>query len=125
MTSYPNTQGAAAGAIPVWNTGSLVPVAGLATAVATGGTAVTAVSGPINGGYIINPPNLAGQGIGAAEALYIDMVGTPGSTDAANNGTTSSLPATGGTFTLPPLATGVNVKVNAATTGHKFTVVTW
>lgn len=104
--------------------GAVTPAAGSAAAVATGGTAVTAVTGPINGGFITNPSNAARQAIAAAEPLYVDMVGTPGSTDAVANGTTSALDL-GQSYTLPALATGVTVKVNAATNGHKFTVVTW
>lgn len=129
MTTFPNAQNNPAGAIPVWiapgAAGSgYTPIAGTASAIVTGGTAVVAVTGPINGGYIINPLNAAAQGIGTAESLYIDMVGTPGSTDAAANGTTSII-AAGATFNLPAVASGVNVRVNGATTGHKFTVVTW
>ena len=52
------------------------------------------------------------------------MVGTPGSTDATANGTTIVL-AAGTSFTLPALATGVTVKANAATSGHKFTAIDW
>lgn len=129
MTNFPNAQNNPAGAIPVYVTPGVsgagyTPAAGAATAIVTGGTAVTAVSGPINGGYIINPSNASGQGIATSESLYVDMVNTPGSTDAAANGTTSLI-VTGGNFSLPAVAAGVNVKVNAATAGHKFTVVVW
>lgn len=103
---------------------AVTPAAGTASAIVTGGTAVTMVTGPINGGYITNPINLAAQGIVAAENAYLNMVATPGSTDANGNGTTVIL-AAGQTFTLPALAAGVLVKVNAATTGHKMTVVVW
>jgi hypothetical protein len=103
---------------------NVTPAAATADHITTGGTAVTAIAGPISGGFIVNPLNATAQGIGAAENLYIDMVGTPGSTDAAAHGTTSLLSA-GQSFTLPPVASGVNVKVNAATSGHKFTIVVW
>lgn len=102
----------------------VTPRAGSASAIVTGGTAITAVSGPINGGYVTNPSDAAAQGIGVAENAYIDMVGTPGATDAAANGTTSLLQP-GQTFALPALAAGVNVKLNAATAAHAFTVVVW
>ena len=85
---------------------------------------MTVLTGPINGGVIINPPNAAAQDIALAESLYISMVGTPGSTDATANGTTIVL-AAGASFTLPALATGVTVKANAATSGHKFTAIDW
>jgi|SRR6185312_4360267 len=109
---------------PYWQTYNLLPRALALSVVATGGTAVVAITGPISGGYIANPPNAASQGIGAAENLYVDMVGTPGSTDATGNGTTSVL-GNGASFTLPALAAGVTVKVNAATSGHKFTGTVW
>jgi len=92
------------------------------TAIATGGTAVTVVSGPVNGAFVYNPPNAASQGIGAAENLYIDMVGTPGSTDAAGNGTTATI-VPGQNYQIPMLAPNVLVKMNAATSGHKVTGV--
>lgn len=114
----PNSSGITS--TPVTNT----PVAGTTATIVTGGTAVTFVTGPIKGGYITNPINLAAEGIAAAENLYIDPVGTPGSTDAAANGTTVIL-TPGQPYALPALAAGVLVKANAATSGHKATVVVW
>lgn len=104
--------------------GQVTPTAGTTSTVATGGTAVTVATGVIHGGYVTNPINAAGQGIAAAENAYLDMVASPGSTDGAGNGTTVILQP-GQTFTLPPLTTGIAVKVNAATSGHKLTVVIW
>lgn len=100
------------------------PAAGLASAIVTGGVAITAVTGPVNGGYITNPLNAAAQGITTAENAYLDMVGAPGSTDASAKGTTVLL-APGQNFVIPALASGVNVKLNAATAAHAFTVVVW
>jgi hypothetical protein len=101
------------------------PAAAGNTTVTAGGTAVIAVSGPIGGGYITNGATLAAQGnIAAAENLYVDPVGAPGSTDLLANGTTTALQP-GQTYQLPALAPGVNVKVNAATSGHKFSAVVW
>lgn len=102
----------------------ITPAAGLVSIITTGGTAVTLANGPCNGGYIVNPPNLSSQGIVTAENAYIDLVGTPGSTDATGNATTSIM-LPGGVFYLPALASGVHVKANAATSGHKLTVVVW
>lgn len=102
----------------------MTPAAATASTVAVAGTAVTFIIGPINGGYVTNPANAARQGIVTAEPGYIDLVGTPGSTEAAANGTTSALDP-GQTFALPPLEAGVTVKVNAATAGHKFSVEVW
>lgn len=100
------------------------PMAAPITVIATGGTAVVVVTGPIRGGYVQNPSG-DGQGIGATpESLFVDMVNTPGSTAANAFNTTSEL-APGSPFALPPLQPGVQVKANAATTGHQFTAVVW
>lgn len=128
-TVYSPGNVASDGAIPVYITsgggsGGYTPKSATASTITTGGTAITAITGPITGGYVTNPPNLASQGIAAAENAYLDMVGTPGSTDSAGNGTTTIL-TPGQTFSLPSLATGVTVKLNAATTGHKFTIEVW
>ena len=103
--------------------GSLNPMkvtpSALTTAtVVTGGTAVTLICGPINGGWLKNGDNASMQGIAQAENFYVDAVGTPGSTDAAANGTTVALQP-GQPFTIPALAnSGVCLKGNAATSGH-------
>ena len=101
--------------------------AGNASAITNGGTAVAAIIGPCNGGYIINGVNATQQGgIGAAEALYIDPTQAPGSTDGAANGTAQPLPATGGTWMVSAaIPAGQTIYANAATTGHKFTCVIW
>lgn len=115
------------GGIPVPVTdayANITPAAGAASAIVTGGTAITLVNGPIQGGYVVNPCNLAAQGIGTAENAYVDPVAAPGSTDAAANGTTVALQPCQN-YPLPPLATGQSLRGNAATTGHKFTVVKW
>ena len=127
---YPNNQNNPAGAIPVWVAPApagaavgITPKAATASVIATGGTFVTVVTGPILGGYLLNPPNAASQGV-TAETLYVDPVAHPGSTDGTANGTTSALVA-GATYTIPALAAGHSLFANAATTGHKFTVVVW
>lgn len=103
---------------------NLAPEALIASSIATGGTAVVIVTGPCNGGFVTNPYNAAAQGIAAAENLYVDMVAAPGATDSAGNGTTVILQA-GQNFTWPGPAPGVNIYVNAATTGHKFSGEVW
>jgi hypothetical protein len=122
-----NYQSNTANAIPMYTvagSSAVTPAAASASAIVAGGTAIVVATGPINGGYVTNPSNAASQGIGAAENAYLDMVGTPGSTDSAANGTTVILQP-GQTFALPALAAGVNVRVNAATSGHKLTAVVW
>jgi hypothetical protein len=105
-------------------TAALVPSVATASAIVTGGTALTIATGPINGGYVTNPANSARQAIATAEPLYIDPVASPGSTDAAANGTTTALDI-GQTYTIPALASGHVLRANAATSGHKFTIVVW
>lgn len=102
----------------------VTPEAGLANVIEEDGVFITVATGPISGGFVTNPPSAAAQGLDAAENAYIDLVNPPGSTDATGNGTTSIL-FPGGYFTLPALAPGVNVYVNAPTAGHLFTVVTY
>jgi hypothetical protein len=71
------------------------------------------------------PPMRQAQGIAApAKTLYVDLVGTPGSTEGAANGTTIALDP-GQSWTIPPLASGVNVKANSGTSGHKFFAMKW
>ncbi len=120
---------AANGAVPVYittNSATLgaVPRAGTNNTITVAGQAILAVTGPINGGFIYNPPNAASQGINTAEDINLDMTGPPVAGDAAGYGTTCAIIA-GQTFNLPPLAPGVQVWVNAVTVAHKITVVVW
>lgn len=101
------------------------PAAGTATIITTGGTAVIAITGPVKGGYVTNPEIAADQGISTAEPLYVDPVNPPGSTAGSGSGTAQTLDP-GQNWVLPcAIPAGVTVRVNAATTGHKFTVVIW
>jgi hypothetical protein len=116
------------GAIPVYQvagtpSGGIQPQAGLASVVAVGGTSVVAIVGPVNGGQIYNG-STAQQGV-TGEALSVDLTGPCLSGDAGVHGTTFSIPVST-TWALPgPLAPGVQVWVNAVTTGHKFSVMVW
>lgn len=98
------------------------PEAGLADVIVNAGVAIIAATGPFNGGYVINPNPAAAQGLGLPENAYLDMTGAPGSTDATGFGTCKIL-FPGDEFTLPAVETGVNVWLNAASAGHRFTVV--
>ena len=104
---------------------SVTPIAGNASVVTSGGTAVVAVlavPAGINGGFITNPLYAADQGIATAENLYVDITGnTPGSTAGSGNGTTVAL-SPGQTYPLVPGQTTA-VLVNAASPGHKFTCI--
>lgn len=96
------------------------PTAGAASVVTTGGTAVVAVLASTSQGcYIINPLSATDQGV-TVEPLYVNPVTTA---TTAGNGTTAAL-APGQTYSCPANSS-VAVSVNAATSGHKFTVVRW
>lgn len=100
---------------------TVTPQAGNASQIIVGGTAVVAVLAVptgLNGGYITNPSSAADQNLGAAEWLYVNPV-TAALLGAY--GTTSGL-APGQSFSLPP-GSNVAVSVNAASPGHRFTVV--
>lgn len=99
------------------------PRVGTNVVITTGGTAVALVTGPVNGGYILNPPNTASQGV-PAENLCVDPVTTPTAVDSTCNGTANLL-SPGQPYSIPPLLPGAVIKGNAATSGHKVTVVVW
>jgi hypothetical protein len=102
------------------NVPQVTPVPGSASAIASGGVAVQAAPGNINGGYITNPASAADQGLVTPENLYINPV-TAASLEA--NGTTVVL-SPGQTFSLIP-GTTLPTWANAETTGHQFTVVVY
>jgi hypothetical protein len=116
------------GAVPVYTlfnslTGGAVPRAGTANTVTQGGEAVAAAIGPINGGFITNG-DATSQNV-SSESINIDMTAPPLAGDVNGYGTTLTLAAST-TWTIPgPLAAGVTVWVNAATSGHRFTCVVW
>lgn len=99
---------------------AVTPVAGTAHAIVTGGTAVTMVTGPVKGCYVTNPTSATDQGIVTAENAYVNPVTTATTT---GNGTNATL-APGQSFYCPAGMT-TNVSVNAATSSHALTVVTW
>ena len=102
-------------------TPSTTPTAGSASTVTTGGTAVNALTtGPAHGCQIINPLAATDQNIGAAEPLYVNIVGAAG---LVANGATAAL-APGQSFQCVPGQLSAT-SVNAATSGHKFTVFAW
>lgn len=100
--------------------GSTTPAAGTAHAIVTGGTALTAVTGPVNGCYIVNPLSATDEGISTVEPLYVNPVTTATTT---GNSTTAALQP-GQTFTCVP-GQSTSVSVNATTTSHAFVVVKW
>lgn len=97
------------------------PKPGLASIVQTGGQPVTVANAGTGGGYVTNPLSAADQGVAAAEVLYVDPVGP--CVSLAAGGTIIALQP-GDTFALVPGST-LPTTANAASGGHKFTVVLW
>ena len=100
--------------------GAVTPVAGTSSMIATGGTAVTMVTGPVKGCYITNPTSATDEGIGTAENAYANPV-----TTATTTGNGSNVTLTPGQSFYCPAGMTTNVSVNAATSSHKLTVVQW
>jgi hypothetical protein len=98
---------------------SVTPIVGPNTSIAIGGTSVVAVPANPNGGMITNPLSAADQGLGATEPLYINPTGGAAGLNA--NGSTFAL-AAGQTWAIIPGQTSQTL-VNAATAGHRFSVV--
>ncbi len=90
------------------------------TTVVTGGSAVVAISGPVNGYYIVNPLTTIDEGIGTVEPLYVDTTTTATTT---GSGTNTAL-APGQPF-YGIGGSNVAVSVNAATSSHAFSCVRW
>jgi hypothetical protein len=101
-------------------TTSVTPIPGLQSTVSTGGTAVNAVGPNPNGGIITNPASAIDQGISVAENLYVNPVTTAGT---VGHGTTFTL-APGQSWIIIPGQT-TPTSVNAVTSGHAFSVVSW
>jgi hypothetical protein len=96
---------------------SLYP--GAASQVTTGGKAVAAAFGPLLGGFVMNPLAAADQDV-PAEPLFLDLTGPAATSETA---TTIEL-APGALFSFPA-DFGGTVWVNAATSGHKFSIVVY
>lgn len=98
----------------------VTPVVALTTVVSTGGTAEDALPGGINGGLIANPYYPTDQSVSPPEILYVDPVGN--ATLSGNGSTFAILP---GTMWQAIPGQTTPTSVNAATSGHKFSGVSW
>lgn len=102
--------------------GAATFLAGTNSTVATGGTAVAAVTGPVTGCYIFNGSTATEQNIATAEAVFVDPVITATTTAGGSNVAIQP----GQTWTCPgSVGPGRVVSINAATSGHRVTVVVW
>lgn len=104
---------------------SVTPIPPLNAQVTTGNTAVNAFAGNPNGGFLQNPASASDQGLGASEDLIVNPV-----TAAAAPGVAGGINGTN--FRLPPGAIWTVIagqttptSVNAASSGHKFSGVSW
>lgn len=91
------------------------------SAVAVGGQAVTAMFGPVQGGFITNPWATADEGIAIPEPLYIDPTGAPATL--GTSATTIALQPGDTYIVIPGQLT--NVSVNARSSGHRFTGIVY
>lgn len=96
----------------------VTPVAGLVTTLTTGGQSEIVVPPGPNGGFIVNPYTGTDQGLADPENLYVSPVD-----DATleGNGVTFCL-YPGQTWQLIP-GQQTPTKVNAASSGHKFSAI--
>lgn len=84
------------------------------TAVGTGGTAVVAFTGPVNGFYLANDAS-------GATAMTWSLVGTAGTTVSAG---TVGLAVNGSVMWTEPLASGVQLSVNCGS-AQSFNCIVW
>jgi hypothetical protein len=97
------------------------PQPGTNSVIGTGGTAVQAVpANPQGGGIITNPLSNADQGIATAEPLFVSPRGD--ATLEAHDTTFALAPGQSWSI-IPGQMTATSV--NAATDGHRFSVVWW
>lgn len=101
-------------------TGNVTPFVCPIVSVTTGGTAVKAIPGPVNGAVIANPSD-------ATETLFVDQVMTATTTKSGSNYPL----AAGQSWYVVPHSVGPagsapkGVSVNAATSAHSFFCIMW
>jgi hypothetical protein len=103
----------------------VTPIPCLTSVVATGNTAVTAVDVNPNGGFLQNPASAGDQGLGASEDMIVNPVTAAAAPGVAGgvNGTNFRIPPGGGWNIIAGQTT--QTSVNAASSGHKFSGVSW
>ena len=99
-------------------TAPIVPYRAAVTVVTTGGSPVVAIFGGVAGGLIVNPSNVADQGVSPVEPLYVDLVGP-----AALAETATTYEVQPGQWFVVPAGQTTNVSVNAKTSGHQFSAI--
>jgi len=112
--------GGSGGSAVTTSPAATTPAVATASAIVTGGTAVTLVTGPVKGCYILNPLSAADQNIATAEVAQVNPYTTATATGRGGN---STLQPGQGWNCIPGQTT--NVSAIAATTAHAFNVVVW
>lgn len=102
---------------------AVTPIPPLNAQVSTGGTAVNAFGPNPNGGFLQNPASATDQALGAAEDLCVNPVGVAANPSGALNGTNFRIPP-GGTWEVIAGQT-TSTSINAASSGHKISGVSW
>jgi hypothetical protein len=101
----------------------VTPRAALVAQVAAGGTSVQVFPTDIGGGIIQNPLSNQDQNV-TAEVLYVNPIGvSPGAGPGAGNGSTFVLQP--GQMWQAIFGQSTATRVNAVTSGHKFSAVYW
>jgi hypothetical protein len=98
------------------------PQVGLATQITANGVAVMVIPPGAYGGYIWNPFTPEDQGILVTEPLFVNPISAPG---LEAFGSTIALYQGADPFFVPAPRSTYGIWVNAATAGHRFTVVYW
>lgn len=97
---------------------------GTATAIVTGGVAVSAIPANVVGGVIANPVNAIDQGLGASEDIIVGPIDAPPDATPGNGNGKYFVISPGGTWTIIP-GQDTATFVNAASSGHKFSAIYW
>jgi hypothetical protein len=103
----------------------VTPVPALNSQVTTGGTAVNAFGPGPNGGFLQNPASANDQAISAAEDIVVNPISAavaPGVSGGVN-GPNFRIPP-GGSWTVIAGQT-TSTSINATTSGHKISGVSW
>lgn len=111
-----------AGGFAQWIPPDVSPQQGLATVITVGGAGVMVIPPGAYGGYIWNPYTAGDQGIGIAEPIYVNPLAAP---SLQGFGATMVVYPGADPYRVPVPKSTYGIWVNAASSGHRFTVVYW
>jgi len=113
VTAVPSGTTTVTGTVAVSGSATVTPAAGTHTQIATAGTAVTVMSGYLNGGYVKNPN-------AATTILFIDMVNVAATVEGGTN--RGLMP---GELMTIPAGANATVTANSTDSVHSFVAVKW